>query len=66
MCSPNLSLPLSSDTVLVFFQIGMLKELCGLCEEKDVDIRITTKKLAMVSLLTIFKDIIPGYGYNKS
>ena len=67
MCSPNLSLCLSNDTDYSwFFQIGMLKELCGLCEEKDVDIRITTKKLAMVSLLTIFKDIIPGYGYNKS
>ena len=31
-----------------------------MCYEKEADIRITTKKLAMVSLLTVFKDIIPG------
>lgn len=37
-----------------------LQELCKMCDEKDADVRITTKKLAMVSMLTVFKDIIPG------
>lgn len=41
--------------------VSELGELCSLCAEKDADVRITTKKLAMVSLLTVFKDIIPGY-----
>ncbi|XP_015748933.1 PREDICTED: nucleolar complex protein 3 homolog [Acropora digitifera] len=40
--------------------IPELQELCRLCDEKDVDVEITTRKLAMVSLLTVFKDIIPG------
>ena len=38
-----------------------LQELCKLCDERDTDVRITTKKLAMVSLLTVFKDIVPGF-----
>ena len=38
-----------------------LQELCKLCDERDTDVRITTKKLAMVSLLTVFKDIVPGW-----
>lgn len=41
--------------------VSELQELCSMCNEKEADIRITTKKLAMVSLLTVFKDIIPGY-----
>jgi len=41
--------------------VSELGELCSLCDERDADVRITTKKLAMVSLLTVFKDIIPGY-----
>ncbi|PFX31070.1 Nucleolar complex protein 3-like [Stylophora pistillata] len=41
--------------------VSELQELCSMCYEKEADIRITTKKLAMVSLLTVFKDIIPGY-----
>ena len=45
---------------IFFFQIPELQELCRLCDEKDVDVEITTRKLAMVSLLTVFKDIIPG------
>ena len=41
-------------------KVSELQELCKLCDEKDADVRITTKKLAMVSLMTVFKDIIPG------
>lgn len=41
-------------------KVSELQELCSMCNEKEADIRITTKKLAMVSLLTVFKDIIPG------
>lgn len=29
--------------------------------EKDPDVFVTVKKLVMVSLLEVFKDIIPGY-----
>ena len=32
-----------------------------LCQEKDSDISITVRKLAIVSQLELFKDIIPGY-----
>jgi len=46
--------------------VSKLHELCKLCDEKDNDVRITTKKLAMVSLLTVFKDIIPGYPIRKT
>ena len=42
-------------------KVSELQELCSMCNEKEADIRITTKKLAMVSLLTVFKDIIPGW-----
>lgn len=38
-----------------------LRELCKLCHDKDSDVNITTRKLALVSLMTVFKDIIPGY-----
>ena len=42
-------------------KVSELQELCKLCDERDTDVRITTKKLAMVSLLTVFKDIVPGW-----
>ncbi|XP_048589735.1 nucleolar complex protein 3 homolog isoform X2 [Nematostella vectensis] len=41
--------------------IAMLKQLCLLCEEKDVDVRITTRKFAIISMLEVIKDIAPGY-----
>ena len=50
----------NGDQFKLLEKVSELGELCSLCDEKDVDVRITTKKLAMVSLLTVFKDIIPG------
>ena len=45
---------------LHFFKVPELRELCKLCHDKDSDVNITTRKLALVSLMTVFKDIIPG------
>ncbi|CAB4012851.1 nucleolar complex 3 homolog [Paramuricea clavata] len=41
--------------------IDKLSEINKLCQEKDSDISITVRKLAIVSQLEVFKDIIPGY-----
>ena len=41
--------------------IDKLSEMNKLCQEKDSDISITVRKLAIVSQLELFKDIIPGY-----
>ncbi|XP_070539913.1 nucleolar complex protein 3 homolog [Ptychodera flava] len=38
-----------------------LKELRMMLDEKDPDVLISVRKLVMVSLLEIFKDITPGY-----
>jgi hypothetical protein len=38
-----------------------LKHLRSLCEEREPEICITVRKLAMVSLMTVFIDILPGY-----
>ncbi|KAL3864374.1 hypothetical protein ACJMK2_006064 [Sinanodonta woodiana] len=38
-----------------------LKELVGMLEESDPDVYVTVRKLVMVSLMEIFKDIVPGY-----
>ena len=42
-------------------QIDKLGEINRLSQEKDSDISITVRKLAIVSQLEVFKDIIPGY-----
>lgn len=41
--------------------IGKLHELREICNCKDPDVANAVSKLAMVSLTTVFKDIIPGY-----
>ncbi|XP_028414221.1 nucleolar complex protein 3 homolog [Dendronephthya gigantea] len=41
--------------------IDKLGEMNKLCQEKDSDISLTVRKLAIVSQLEVFKDIIPGY-----
>lgn len=38
-----------------------LKELRLMLHEEDPDVFITVRKLAMVSMMEIFKDIVPGY-----
>lgn len=42
------------------FQVEKLSEMNRLCEEKDSDVFVTVRKLAIVSQLEVFKDIIPG------
>ncbi|XP_069133349.1 nucleolar complex protein 3 homolog isoform X2 [Argopecten irradians] len=41
--------------------IRKLKELRLMLEEEDPDVFLTVRKLAIVSLMEVFKDIIPGY-----
>ncbi|XP_064381917.1 nucleolar complex protein 3 homolog isoform X2 [Halichondria panicea] len=41
--------------------ISYLKSLRDLCTERDPDVAITVRKLAIVSLTTLFKDIAPSY-----
>jgi nucleolar complex protein 3 len=43
------------------FQIKKLKELRSYLTESDPDVFLTVRKLAMVSMMEVFKDIIPGY-----
>lgn len=38
-----------------------LRALVSMLKEKDPDVYVTVRKYVMVSLLEIFKDIIPGY-----
>jgi len=38
-----------------------LRELVQMLNEKDPDVCVTVRKYTMISLLEIFKDIIPGY-----
>lgn len=38
-----------------------LRELVFMLKEKDPDVYVTVRKYTMISLLEIFKDIIPGY-----
>ena len=47
----------NSDFVLL--QITKLKNLRMLCSERDPDVAITIRKVAMVSLMTVIKDIAP-------
>ena len=44
-------------------QIGLLKTLRSLCVEREPEVCITVRKLAMVSTMAVFKDIVPGYVY---
>ena len=46
-------------TYVCMCQIALLKKLRALCSEKDGDVAITVRKLAMVSLTAVFKDIAP-------
>lgn len=48
---------------LYFFskQIKKLKELRAMVMEQDPDVAVTIRKLAVVSLMELFKDITPSY-----
>lgn len=48
-------------TVCFWEQIKCLKELRGLLMETDPCVAVTVRKLVMVSLMEIFKDITPTY-----
>lgn len=41
------------------YKVDGLKKLRVLCRECDPDVAITVRKLAMVSLMSVFKDITP-------
>lgn len=43
----------------LFTQIGQLKLLRGLCVERDPDLAVTIRKLAMESFVLVMKDIAP-------
>ena len=45
----------------MYFQTKKLREIRLMLHESDPDVFITVRKLAMLSLMEIFKDIIPGY-----
>ena len=47
--------------VSVLMQMSKMKELRKLLGEKDPDVCLTVRKLVMVSLCEIFRDIVPGY-----
>ena len=38
-----------------------LRELLSMLKEKDADVLVTVQKYVTLSLLEVFKDIIPGY-----
>ena len=42
-------------------QISKLKELRLMLDEQDSDICVTARKLVSLSLMEVFKDIIPAY-----
>ena len=41
--------------------IRKLRELRLMLNEEDLDVMLTVKKLVMISLMELFKDVIPGY-----
>ena len=47
--------------IICVYQIGLLKTLRSLCVEREPEVCITVRKLAMVSTMAVFKDIVPGY-----
>ena len=48
-------------SIISFLQISHLHRLQALCGEGDPDVAITTRKLAMLSLMAVFRDIAPRY-----
>ena len=44
-----------------FLQVRKLKDLREMLLTRDPDVCVTIKKIGMVSLMEIFKDIIPSY-----
>lgn len=45
----------------IFVQIKKLKELRAMLMETDPYVAVTVRKLVMVSLMEVFKDIVPSY-----
>lgn len=44
-----------------YFQIGNIAHLLEIMEKRDPELQITIKKLATLTLLEVFKDLLPGY-----
>ncbi|XP_019849404.1 PREDICTED: nucleolar complex protein 3 homolog isoform X2 [Amphimedon queenslandica] len=41
--------------------VHLLNKLCILCIDRTSEMALTVRKLSMISLVTVYKDIIPGY-----
>ena len=56
---PNLQYMYMIVCIKFLYKVDGLKKLRVLCRECDPDVAITVRKLAMVSLMSVFKDITP-------
>lgn len=43
------------------FQVGNIAHLLEIMEKREPELQITIKKLVTLTLLEVFKDILPGY-----
>lgn len=48
-------------TLCVVWQVKCLKELRGMLMEAEPSVAVSVRKLVMVSLMEVFKDIAPSY-----
>lgn len=56
----NVSNITNNSAHVLSLQVSLLKTLRSLCEEREPEVCITVRKLAMVSTMAVFKDIVPG------
>lgn len=47
------------------FQFSGLRQLRLLLEEDDAELKVIVRKLGMVTLMEVFRDIIPSYKIRK-
>ena len=52
--------------VFVCGQVTLLKKLRALCSEDDPPVAVTVRKLSMVSLMTVLKDLVPRYSFFRA
>ena len=46
-------------STLIPLQVSNVQKLLSLCTERDPEVAVTVRKMAMASLMTVFKDIAP-------
>ena len=44
-------------------QVTLLKKLRALCLEDDPQVAVTIRKLSMVSMMTVLKDLVPRWHF---